>query len=245
MTSPKARYIQWRASMSGSGDGPSLTSMTTAYLQRNLRPQVRSITVQPPGIVFQKPYSTGDPELAGFDNQTTPERKLAQAAQNQSSGASSSMGRRTYQKGLETLQWRADDENDDDLSYEVQYRREGEATWKVLRKDVIESILVWDTTTVPNGTYFVRVIASDAPSNSGATALTGELDSFAFDIDNTPPIFASASARLDGNRAIVTFDVRDDHSPIQRVEYSLDGEQWNAVFPTDGIADSRSETTRS
>jgi sugar lactone lactonase YvrE len=241
IASPKARYIQWRAVMSGAGDGPSLTSITTAYLQRNLRPQVRSITVQPPGIVFQKPYSTGDPELAGFDNQTTPERKLTQAAQNQSSGASSSMGRRTYQKGLETLQWRADDENDDDLSYEVEYRREGESTWRVLRKDITDTILVWDTTTVPNGTYFVRVIASDAPSNSSSTALTGELDSSAFDIDNTPPTFANASARLDGNRAIVTVDVRDDHSPIQRVEYSLDGEEWRAVFPSDGIADSRTE----
>ena len=53
-----------------------LTSVTAAYLQRNLRPQVRSITVHPPGIVFQKPFSTGDPDLAGFDNQTTPERTL-------------------------------------------------------------------------------------------------------------------------------------------------------------------------
>jgi hypothetical protein len=226
--------------MTGSGEGPVLTSITAAYLQRNLRPQVRSVTVHPPGIVFQKPYSTGDPELAGFENQTTPERKLTQAAQNQSAG-SSSLGRRTYQKGLETLQWRADDDNDDDLSYEVEYRREGESTWKVLRKDVAENIIVWDTTTVPNGTYFVRVIASDAPSNSAVTALTGELDSAAFDIDNTPPTFAAATSRVDGNRTIVTLDVKDEQSAIQRVEYSVDGEVWNAVFPVDGIADSRSE----
>jgi hypothetical protein len=239
ITSPKARYIQWRAGLTGSGEGPSLTSITAAYLQRNVRPQVRAITVQPPGIVFQKPYSTGDPDLAGFDNQTTPERKLTQAAQNQSQG--SSMGRRTYQKGLQTLQWRADDENDDDLSYAVQYRREGEPTWKLLRDNLTDTILVWDTTTVPNGTYFVRVVASDAPSNSSGTALTGELDSSAFDIDNTPPAFARVAARADGGRTIVAFDVTDDHSPIQRVEYSLDGTEWRAVFPADGIADSRSE----
>jgi len=29
-------------------------------------------------------------------------------------------------EGLQTLVWRADDENDDELSYEVRYRREGE-----------------------------------------------------------------------------------------------------------------------
>jgi len=65
-------------------------------------------------------------------------------------GESPSLGRRTYQKGLQTLVWRADDENDDELSYEIRYRREGETTWKVLREDLREQILVWDTTTVPN-----------------------------------------------------------------------------------------------
>ena len=80
ITSPKARYLQWRAVLTGKGDGPVLTSVTAAYLQRNLRPQVRTITVHPPGIVFQKPFTTGDPELAGFDDQSTPERKLAAAA---------------------------------------------------------------------------------------------------------------------------------------------------------------------
>ena len=189
--------------------------------------------------MFQKPYGTGDPELAGFENLSTPERKLAQAAQNQAQG--SSLGRRTYQKGLETLQWRAEDENDDELTYEVDYRREGDSTWRVLRKNIAETILVWDTTTVPNGTYFVRVIASDASSNSSATALTGELDSHAFDIDNTPPAFSAAVARIDGNRTLISVDVNDDQSSISKVEYSQNGEEWTAVFPTDGIADSKSE----
>src|SRR5262249_55609661 len=152
----------------------------------NLRPVVRSITIHPPGIVFQKPFSTGDPELAGFEDQSTPERKLAAQAAAQPD-ASSQLGRRTYQKGLQTLAWKADDENDDELVYDVLYRREGEQTWKTLRKGMSESILVWDTTTIPNGTYFVKIVASDAPSNPMSTALTGELDSQAFEVDNTPP----------------------------------------------------------
>ena len=74
-----------------------------------------------------------------------------------------------------------------------------------------------------------------------ATALTGELGSNAFDIDNTPPVFSAAVARVDGNRTLVTVDVRDDQSAISKVEYSQNGEEWTAVFPTDGIADSRAE----
>jgi len=240
ITSPKARYLQWRAVLTGKSNTPVLTSVSAAYLQRNLRPQVRSITLHSPGIVFQKPFSTGEPELAGFEDQSTPERKLAAAAAQQQ-GSSQSLGRRTYQKGLQTLVWKADDENDDDLVYDVLYRREGETNWKTLKKATPDSILVFDTTTLPNGTYFVKIVASDAPSNPIGTALAGELDSSAFEIDNTPPDIAVSRVRVDRGRTIITFDVKDDHSPIQRVEFSQDGQRWRGVFPVDGIADSRDE----
>ena len=241
IVSPKARYLQWRAVLTGKGEGPVLTSITAAYLQRNIRPQVRSITVHQPGIVFQKPFTTGEPELAGFDDQTTPDRKLASAAMSGQSGNTPSLGRRTYQKGLQTLIWKADDENDDELSYDLLYRRESDTAWKVLRRGMTDTILVWDTTTVPNGTYFVKVVASDAPSNPAGTALTGELDSVALEIDNTPPAIVIDSVKVDGGRTTITFDVKDDHSPISRVEFSTDGQRWRGVFPKDGVADSKDE----
>ena len=243
VTSPKARYLQWRVILSGNGEGPVVTSVTAAYLQRNLRPQVRSITVYPPGIVFQKPFTTGEPELAGFEDQSTPDRKLAAAAMASQQGTTGSptMGRRTYLKGLQTLVWKADDENDDELMFDVQYRREGETEWKALRKNVADFILVWDTTTVPNGTYFVKIVASDSPSNPLATALTGEMDSAAFEIDNSPPVISLTSVRTERARTVITFDVKDDHSAIKLVEFSEDGQRWRGVFPVDGIADSREE----
>jgi type 1 fimbria pilin len=242
ITSPKARYLQWRAVLTGTGDGPVLTSIIAAYLQRNLRPQVTSITLHPPGIVFQKPFTTGEPDLAGFDDQTTPDRKLTSAAMSAQTGSGSpALGRRTYQKGLQTIVWKADDDNEDDLIYDVLYRREGETNWKVLRRAVTDPILVWDTTTVPNGTYFIRIVASDSPSNAAGLALIGELDSTALEVDNTPPAIAIQSVKFEGGRTSISFDVNDDHSPIQRVEFSLDGQRWRGVFPTDGVADSKSE----
>jgi hypothetical protein len=244
IASPKARFLQWRAVLSGNKQTPVLTSVAAAYLQRNVRPVVRSITVHPPGIVYQKPFSTGDPDLAGFENQTTPDRKLTNAAMTsaqQSSSSSPALGRRTYEKGLQTIVWRGDDQNDDELSYDVQYRREGEAAWRVLKSGMTDPILVWDTTTVPNGSYFVKVVASDAPSNAAALALTGELVSTSFEIDNIPPVISVPAVRVDGPKTVLTFDVTDDHSPIQRVEYSEDGQSWEPIFPTDGIADSRQE----
>jgi hypothetical protein len=243
IASPNARYLQWRATLSAeSGEGPILTSVTAAYLPRNLRPDVTSITVHPPGTVFQRPFSTGEMEIAGFEDNTSDGRPPTQSgAQPSSSPAPSpTLGRRSYQKGLQTFVWRADDENDDRLQYEALYRREGETAWKPLRRLLWDPIFVWDTTSVPDGTYIVKIAASDAPSNSPATALTGELESTPFDIDNTPPHIeiqppAKAGARL------ITFVVRDDHSAVQRVEYSLDASRWRIVYPKDGIPDSRRE----
>jgi hypothetical protein len=227
--------------LTGRNDGPILTSITAAYLQRNLRPIVHSITVHPPGIVFQKPFTTGEPDLAGFDDQTTPDRKLTSAAMSGQTGNSPALGRRTYQKGLQTLIWKADDENEDDLVYDVLYRREGETTWKAVRRGMTESILVWDTTTVPNGTYFVKVVASDSPSNPAGTALSGELDSTALEIDNTPPVIVIQNVKVENGRTLITFDVKDDHSAVSKVEYSTDGQRWRGVFPKDGVADSKEE----
>jgi len=87
----------------------------------------------------------------------------------------------------------------------------------------------------------LRVVASDAPSNSPSTALTGAMESTAFDIDNAPPIVTITSARRDANRLTLAFEARDDHSSVQKADYSLDGDRWQTIYPVDGIADSRVE----
>ncbi len=237
ITSPRARYLQWRAVLiAARGESPYLTSVTAAYLPRNLRPRVTSITIHPPGTVFQRPFPV-DPEIAGFEGDL-PERR---AGAGQGNISSPSLGRRTYQKGLLTIVWRAEDDNRDDLAYDVQYRREGETAWKALKRSMSEAILVWDTSSVPNGRYFVRVVASDAPSNSPSTALTGAMESTSFDIDNTPPTITVTGVRREANRVTITFDVRDANSAVQKADYSLDGDRWQTIYPKDGIADSRFE----
>jgi sugar lactone lactonase YvrE len=244
ITSPRARYLQWRATLTTAraSDTPLLTSVTAAYLPRNLRPTVASITIHPPGTVFQRPFPTGDPEIAGFEGDTPDQRFAAQTGATTNASGTPSLGRRAYQRGLLTFVWRGEDENRDDLSFDVLYRREGETDWKTLKKGLIDSILVWDTTSVPNGRYQIRIVASDAPSNSPATALTGSLDSTTFEIDNTPPNIMVSGWRREGTREVLTFTVRDQDTAVQKVEYSLDGDRWQTIYPRDGIADSKDET---
>jgi hypothetical protein len=241
ITSPRARYLQWRATITaGRGAHPELTSVTAAYLPRNARPRVTAITVHPPGTVFQRPFPV-DPEIAGLDGEPPDRRTLAAQGGSPPGTQTPALGRRAYQKGLLTLVWRAEDDNRDELTFEVSYRREGETAWRTLKRGMTDSILVWDTTSVPNGRYVTRVVASDASSNSPATALSGSLESSAFDIDNVPPEVSVTAVRRTGARTVVTFTVRDEHSAVQKAEYSLDGDRWLALFPIDGIADSRFE----
>lgn len=245
--SPNARYLQWRATLSSDGgQGPILTSVTAAYLPRNLRPEVSGITVHPPGTVFQRPFSTGELEIAGFEDNTSdgrqPSTSPSAASGTGPPGSSApSLGRRTYQKGLQTFVWKADDENDDRLQFDILYRREGESSWKMLKRALWDPIFVWDTTSVPDGTYLVKVSASDAPSNSPGTSLSGEMESVSFDIDNTPPTIEVQPPARTGARTSIRFAVQDDQAPVQRVEYSLDASRWQVVYPKDGIPDSRRE----
>jgi hypothetical protein len=246
--SPAARYLQWRAVLKGQPagtGGPVLVSLNIAYLQRNLRPRITAITVYPPGIVFQKPYPTGEADIAGLGD-APPEARvpvfsapLGGAPQPPSAGPA--LGRRLYQKGLQALTWKAEDDNDDHLHFDLYYRQAGDADWKLLRRTVAEQIVVWDTMSVPDGTYVVKIAASDSPSNAPGTVLVGELVSEAFDIDNGAPSITVQQVVREGAGTKVTFDVSDAFSAVTTVEFSLDTGRWQPVYPVDGAADSRRE----
>jgi hypothetical protein len=241
--SPKARFLQWQATLVGKEASPVLTSVTAAYLQRNLRPRVTGITVYPPGHVFQKPYSTGEAEIAGFDEgwpDTKPSPTVL-AAGSPSGAGGSPLGRRVYLKGLQAFSWKAEDDNDDKLQYDVLYRREGETGWTAAKRALTDPLFVWDTVSVPDGTYVMRMVASDALSNPQTLSLSGEADSVAFDIDNTPPSIRVTGIRRDGAKTVIAFETADAQTPIQRVDYSVDSGQWRPAAPADGICDSRLE----
>lgn len=240
ITSPKARYLQWRAVLTGASASPVLTSVTAAFLPRNIRPQVTAITVHPPGVVFQKPFSSGETEIAGLEDDSPDRRNGTSVAANP--GGSPALGRRTYQKGFQTFVWKAEDENGDELTHDVFYRREGETSWRLLKNDLRDTLYVWDTSSVPNGTYVVKVAASDSKANPAETALVGEMESGSFEIDNIAPTVSIGAIRREGTRFVIAAEVRDGDSPVSRVEYSLDAQRWQPAFPRDGILDGRQES---
>jgi hypothetical protein len=236
--SPTARFLQWKAVLTRASSAPAarLTSVTVAYLPRNSRPAVSTLTVHPPGVVFQRPFSSDDGAIAGLDDLTAELRRPPGDA----GPPPPPPGRRMFQKGLQTIAWKAEDADGDRLVYALQYRREGDQVWQNLRSGLTDSIFVWDTTTVADGRYVIRLTASDSPSNGADRQLDGDRESDPISVDNTPPSITTEIARTAaGARLIVR--VRDAQNPILKLEYSLGGGAWQLVFPADGLADSPDE----
>jgi hypothetical protein len=197
-------------------------------------------------MVHQRPFQTGEPEIAGLSDTPADERLPLYslplgATPSPTPEAGPALGRRIYQKGLQAITWKADDENGDRLSYDVLYREITSAGWKPLRSATSEQVVTWDTTAVPDGTYQIRIVVSDQPGNPQAQALTSVLESDTFDIDNTPPSISVASATRDGAMATIAIEVRDSLSMVDRVEYSIDAGRWQTLAPADGIGDSRAD----
>ena len=238
----KSRYLQWKAVLIGNSKrSPLLTSVTTAYLQRNIRPRVSSVSIEPPGVVFQKPYPSGDPGIAGFDGDTPTQRLSRQVVPSNTGTTNPVQGQRVFKNGLLTFTWKATDDNGDDLEYDILYRHQEQTQWNTLRQKLTATIFVWDTTSVPDGKYIIRIVASDSRSTHPERTLLGHRDSPTFDVDNTNPVFLFEKKRNNGTSTILEFEVSDELSAVKSVEYSLDGINWNNAYPEDGISDSKSE----
>jgi outer membrane protein assembly factor BamB len=236
----KARFLQLRLTLAGqAGASPTVEAVAAAYQQRNLPPVVRSITVHPAGEAFQKPITvSGDPEILGLDTDPRSDRAAAQRPPAGSPPAIT-FSRKLFQRGLRTFSWQAEDPNADALLFDVEYRAVGDERWRPLRTALEEPVFAWDTATVPNGRYLLRVVASDAPGNPPSFALNGSKASASFEVDNLPPAIAATLDPRGESRIRVT--VRDDTSPVRKLEMSIDAGRWEEVHPVDGIADSREE----
>jgi hypothetical protein len=137
-----------------------------------------------------------------------------------------------------TLRWDVTDPNGDDLSYTLHIRKEGWPDWVRLGNEPLtEKTYNWDTTAVPAGVYRLRVTATDRPSNEQAEALTRDRTTEPFIVDHQSPTVNVAP--LPDRTVKVT--LRDSFTRLVKAAYSLDGGDWVAIFPDDGLFDTTNE----
>lgn len=261
---PPARFIQWKAVLrrgmgSAAATSPEIAWVTVAYLPKNVAPVINSVVIQDHGVRVQGP----NPGAAnGLGTAPMPVQLHLPASPNASASAfafdnaenQGAAGRfepppqGVRQKGFESVLWSADDANDDTLEFSVYYRGEGETAWKLLKDKIDQRFYSWDTSTMPDGAYYLKIVASDSPSNPPESALSAERESDRFLVDNTPPIVtaltadaAPAAAGASSATERFRFDAADPGSSIARAQYSLDAGDWIMVLPVGQLSDAPQE----
>jgi hypothetical protein len=236
ITSPNARYIEWKLEMTGSGGAtPMLNNVTLAYLPQNSPPVLKGINVitqavaaaqvPKPAAATTAAYSVtvGDGDSTNT-SAGTPTQTLPRAANQQI-----------------TLTWQAEDPDGDRLVFNVFFRGADETRWMLLRSDMHENSITFDADIMADGKYYFRVLASDREANPAASAREVQLISAPVMIDNTPPVLTVGSVRYSGGTAHVEWEAADAASALRRCEYSLDAASWAPVEAVDGVIDSLRE----
>ena len=243
ISSPPARFLQYRLTLSRSQDGesPDLSAIDIAYLPKNIAPRVLQVDIAP--FNYRQAPSSSPLERTVMQSGSPATLTLPALGRRKATPTISLEGTGSatlqYSKGYLTVRWSASDANNDPLIFKVELRREHDSHWWLLKEKLQDRFYAFDSTTVPDGRYIVRITASDAPGNTPAEALTGSLETDPFTIDNTPPEITNVSRTTDGHESVVTFTAHDALSWVDKAEYSVNGGDWILVQPEGKVTDSQ------
>ena len=241
--SPAARFLQYRLTVSASsaGESPELSLLDIAYLPKNIAPRVTQIEMAPANY-RQAPSSatlergvlpSGSP--ATLTLPAVGQKRASPAAPTIDIGATSTL---QYNKGFITARWSAIDANGDPLLFKIEIKGKADSQWRLLKDKLQDKFFAFDGASFPDGSYQIRVTASDAPGNTSSSALSASLDGDSFIIDNTPPEIANVSVA----QGTIHFNAKDALSWIDKAEYSVNGGEWavlRAGQQGDGLAIAR------
>jgi len=230
VTSPAARFIQYRLEITGSG---AANEVDLAFLPKNVAPVIQQIEIAPANYRFPAPVAAppSSPSPASITLPALGTRHPTSAAP--IAEPASTAQTLTYSKGIIGVRWAATDENGDTLFYRVEIRGTHQQTWLPLKDKVREKYIDIDSTAFPDGEYELRVTASDAPGNPEGQALTATLVSDPFLIDNTPPVITDLTA----TRSAIRWHARDAKSNVVRAEFNINGGEWKMAAPVGGLFD--------
>ncbi|HUZ45921.1 MAG TPA: hypothetical protein VMW54_04725 [Terriglobia bacterium] len=235
ITSPPARYIQWKAVLRGSGSAfPTLDEASIAYLNQNLRPEIRSLSVSNAG----ERTNSANPSSAAVSSSL--EIKVAATP-----GVGYQVPAQTLQatgKLPVTISWQAADPNGDSLEFAIYLKSTDEKSWHLIKDKLKSNSYAIDPSSLADGQYVARLVASDAPSNPPSMAREDVMLSAPFWVDNTPPEVSVLHKEVKARNVELQFQVTDATSPLHAAQRSIDGRGWKEIESDDGIIDSRLET---
>jgi len=215
------RYLQLRFSWKGDPKA-ALRAVELTYQQANLRAAITEFNPDSPFFAAgKKTGSTGDGPQA-----STRAIAAKPAAKNPLK--------------LE-LSWKTDNPDDDELRFQLYYRAVNEKPWRPILGDdevLTKPKYTWETETVPEGRYELKLVADDSPANDPRDVLSDERISVPVLIDNHQPLVTGLAFQKNEIRGKAV----DGFSTIAALEMSVDGEPWWPLRSDDGMFDEREES---
>jgi hypothetical protein len=235
--SPKGRYLQLKVNLKSQSarQVPKVGKLLVFYLQTNLTPVIDKLEVLPPNQVFIKPPEQEE-IILGIDAASQ------ESAKKKDDTAIYLTPKKSERQGFRTITWEASDENDDKLNFRVFIRKEEDQNWRLMQDKLTDKVFSFDTRNFPDGTYFLKIEASDLPANPPGTEKKVGKISPPFIIDNSLPVIKNFSAVRAKDGLEVSFEAEDAYSYIEEVKFLVKPEDWQMIFPVDGICDSKSES---
>jgi hypothetical protein len=207
--SPAAKHLQFRVNWD-KDKGAVLSKVSIAYLIQNQPPKILDLKIE------NQPLAGGGEPQHG--KAPLPPRLIAKK-----------------------ISWQVQDTDNDPLGIRIYYREETETHWILLNPDslIAGNEFLWNTESVPDGKYLIKIEVTDETANPAEKHLTDERISAPQLVDNTKPVIKEL--QLDEKRFICQWTVEDNFSYISRVEYLLDNGEWCLIHPADNLFDQSTE----
>jgi hypothetical protein len=214
--------------------GPEVSNLAWAHATRNRTPRILVLEVEPPGVAWSRRNGGAPDRTRPLVADDPVARRVATEVGRRSRPAPI---RKAYEPGIRTVRWTAVDPDGDALRFDLELRREGDASWVPLAAGVEDEFHGWDARGAADGVYRVRLTADDGGERSRDARRIARRISAPFVIDNTPP-----TLRVERVEAGWTVLVEDPGGGPAALERAAGDDDWIRVDPEDGVVDGASET---
>ncbi len=241
---PDSRFLQWRVQLpqpkAGSNQTWKVTSVSVSAWQENTPPVIREFIVENISDI-----SLGG--LLGMGNnvtQTFDSGLKVEFGRKSTAGRKADPRRAAFTRPVRVMTWQGQDINGDRLLYGLEYRREGDQSWRTIVQETPEQLGSWDTSGIPDGRYSIRVTASDRLDNPGELARSSTREAGPLIVDNTPPEITHFKVEKLPAGLRISLRARDQASVLSQAFIRLPDGREQRLDPVDRICDSRHEDFR-
>lgn len=145
--------------------------------------------------------------------------------------------------GAQIVYWTLSDADGDALAATFSIRRDGDKDWTDLALDTTDSFAQFDTSHLPDGIYFTRLVVKEQAPRPVEQRLTTTIETDDLLVDRTAPEILDLKVERQADAVVVTVTGRDALALVSGAEFIFNNGYKEALSqPDDGIRDGLTET---